>query len=150
MSLLKNSIYILLLFILLINITGCKSYDFETNNINIEDIYNQEEDEYYVYFYMDDCKYCEDCFDTVLEYLNNPLDLKLYVCKVNKNDIIKRFYEGEDGQGESGGYFVDGVTDYNDLYISGVPSLIKIDITNTSYFVTSGRKKIIAYFNDMK
>lgn len=146
---LKNKILFLLLLILCIVLVGCKKEKYEINIITIEDIYMQEEDEYYVYFYKEDCPYCEDVFEYVNEYLNNPKELKLYVCDLTEDETIKRDYDGEGGQGSNKNYYVDGVTKYEDLYIAGVPSLIKIDPNDISYYVTSGRKKITEYFTNL-
>lgn len=72
--------------------------------------------------------------------------------KVVKEEVIsneiKRMYEGNDGQGSSGKYFVNGVTKYNDLYIAGVPSLILINEEKVGVFITSGRKNIKEFFNN--
>jgi len=150
MCCLKNkSLFIVFLFMILITLVGCNKQTYEKNIITIEDIYIQEEDEYYVYFYKEDCPYCEDVFEYVNEYLNNPTELKLYVCDLTDDETIKKEYEGENGQGTKGTYFVDGVTKYEDLCIAGVPSLIKIDGNNISYFVTSGRSKITEYFKNL-
>ena len=150
MRLLKgNNIFKLFIFILFIIVfTGCKNYNYDTKYI-IEDkeIFNQVEEEYYVYFYKQNCKYCEDCFDIINKYLNNENDIKLYVCDIT-NSGIARLYEGENGQGTSGHYFVNGVTEYRYLYISGAPSLIKIT-NKVSEFVTSGRSSIKQYFNNI-
>ena len=39
----------------------------------IEDynIFNKSEDEYYVYFYKDNCKYCIDSYETINKYLSD-------------------------------------------------------------------------------
>lgn len=228
MRLLKSS-FIILIILLTFCLCGCSEKKQYTKNvIEMENIYNQQEEKYYVYFYKDNCPYCDDCYEIINEYLNGEYLIKLYICDLSdsevvtytitynnsnnssyikfknnmlykySNDIlsidlsedsyrvnlqsgsffdfeikrgkmkydcdfikdikteeekiaspIKRFYEGEGGQGSSGGYFVDGVTNYNDLYISGVPSLIEINSDNISKFVVSGRKSIIEYFDNL-
>lgn len=64
------------------------------------------------------------------------------------NNEIKRAYNGTDGQGSSGKYYVDGVRKYSDLYIAGVPSLILVNEENVSTFITSGRKNIKEFFSN--
>lgn len=147
---LKNKIlYILIIFILSLLLVGCNKKEYKTNIITEEEIYLQEDIEYYVYFYKEGCKYCEDVFDVINEYISNPYDLPLYVCKIDADSIVNRKYSGE-GQGTSGTYYVDNMVVYTDLYISGAPSLIKINEKNVSSFVTSGRKSILQYFEELK
>ncbi len=229
MRLLKSNLIIILVIFMLLNV-GCRQkkvqYD-EKYIINMEDIYNQNDDEYYVYFFKDQCPYCDDTYDTIIKYLekcDGKEYLNLYICDLSevvfktykieyldtyatitfkndeidsyskdikeikkvlgkyyitfnhgteasfmiedekieildkfitnivligetkKDNIIKRAYDGEGGQGSKGTYYVDGVSRYDELYISGVPSLIKITKDDISYFVTSGRKSVIVYF----
>lgn len=152
---LKCSIKTFLVIFALLFVVGCKDNQYIYEEvITIDKIYSQEEEEYYIYFYQEDCPYCEDCYETIneyLEYMNENKCIKLYICDLTDdfNKTIKRAYEGENGQGSSGKYFVDGLTEYTELYISGVPSLIRIDSTKTSYFVTSGRSNIKNHFNEI-
>ena len=231
MRLLKGSLLIILLLTLLL-ICGCGNKNNGYNEdyiIKEEDIFNQLEDEYFVYFYKNDCPYCEDVYQIIDEYINLSQEnnlTKLYVCdlsdqylitykiyyednitfikllngniyeyddtvlKVSKEKIkyictfkngkkssfsidndnikidnnyiskiekteeliidskIKRTYQGENGQGSKGTYFVDGVRKYSDLYISGVPSIIKINRDDISTFVVSGRKYIKEFIKE--
>lgn len=225
----KNKI-IFLIFIISIAILfcGCKENNDYGDEVKIipENIFEQDEEKYYVFFYKDSCPYCEDVFEYVIEYIENKdNDIKLYVCDLSdkklityslnfKNSIyeitvsdnkivkadeaincvynddyyiieypnniqlrvlwknnkivfnsddlqtysiikeevinceIKRAYDGNDGQGSSGKYYVNGVRKYNDLYIAGVPSLILINEEKVSTFITSGRKSIKEFFNN--
>lgn len=150
MRLLKdNNVFKLLVFIFFIIIfTGCKNYTYDEKFIiKDKDIFKQVEEEYYVYFYKDNCKYCNDCFEIVNNYLNSENDIKLYVCNITHSGIA-RLYDGENGQGTSGTHFVNGVTEYRYLYISGAPSLIKIE-NQVSTFITSGRSSVKEYFNNI-
>lgn len=221
-----NCLFILVIALALL-FTGCnnehKDYD-EIYKIAVEDIYNQKEEQYYVFFYKDTCPYCDDVFDVINNYLKADNDIKLYVCDLsnktrtiylieysnnfatfvtidgkitevegikeysNDNGIynfvfeddskgklaingdkitiksdniksveiafeetlsseIKRTYNGENGQGIEGKFFVDGVSKSNELYIATVPSIILIN-NNTSTFVTSGRSKVLAMFEN--
>lgn len=154
MYLLKNKKLLLLLLVLCIFITGCKQQKFD-DVISIDEIFAQEEEKYYVYFYKDNCPYCKDCFNDIKEYIKKAKEeefVKLYVCDLTSeyNSVIKRPYEGGNGQGSSGKYYVDGVTKYEDLYISGTPSIIRIDENKTSYFCVSGRKDVKEFINEIK
>lgn len=142
---LRNSLLLVFVIVFSLLLVGCDKQEYTMNVIKVEDIYTQEEDEYYVYFFQKNCPYCEDCFETINEYINNPSELKLYVCDLTNNQEIKR--KNQSGQGPDGGYWVDNVSDYKNLWIAGVPSLIKIDVKNNSYYVTSGRKNILAYID---
>lgn len=152
MRYLTNSLLILILLLSVV-LTGCYKYKF-METIYIDDIYTQEEDEYLIYFYTEDCYYCKKSYDTIQEYLNYQEEndsIKLYVCNLSEeeNKSIKRSYEGTGGQGSEGQYFVNAVSDPKDLYISGVPSLILINEQRFSKFVVSGRSKIIDYFTEL-
>lgn len=133
----------IVLFLSLV-LVGCNKNVYTKNCIEVEDIFFQEDEEYYVFFYQENCPYCDDCFNVISEYINDPKELNLYVCDLTNNLEIKRKYPG--GQGPNGAYLVNGVTDYTSLWIAGVPSLIRINENDISYYVTSGRKNVLAYF----
>ena len=80
----------------------------------------------------------------ISEYINDPKELNLYVCDLTNNQEIKRKYQ--EGQGPNGTYWVDNLGEYTSLRIAGVPSLIRINENDISYYVTSGRKNVLAYF----
>ena len=118
MRLLKSSIFFSFLVLILFVLSGCslfhKNYDAK---YMIEDynIFNKSENEYYVYFYKDNCKYCIDSYESINKYLKSTAHTKLYVCDLT-NSNLKRVYEGENGQGIEGYFFVNGVTNYSELY----------------------------------
>ena len=145
---LKNKLLLLLVILLSITLIGCKQ-EYTQNIIVEENIFFQKDEEYYVYFYKDNCPYCEDVFDTINEYISNPTDLPLYVCKIDESSKINRKYPSG-GQGSNEAYWVDNIKKYEDLHIAGVPSLIKITKEDISFFVTSGRKNILEYFENLK
>lgn len=61
---------------------------------------------------------------------------------------IKRAYNGVDGQGVEGKFYVNGVKDIKDLCIATVPSIILIENKESS-FVTSGRSKVLDFFENL-
>ena len=150
MRLLKNNVKYIILFVLLFSLCGCSLFkkQYESEYI-IEDvnIFNQIENEYFVYFYKTDCPYCDDVYDIVNDYLHSEANTKLYVCDLT-NSSLKKIYEGSDGQGTEGLFFVNGVTMYNELHIAAVPSLIKVS-DGISEFIVSGRKKVIEYLDNI-
>ncbi len=152
MCCLKNKLVIILVLLLGIVLVGCNEKEYTINCITEENIFFQEEQEYYVYFYKDGCKYCEAVFDIVSDYLNNPTELKLYVCKIDADSVINRKDQSGKGQGYNGTYYVDYVINYEELYIAGAPSLIKIKFNGAideAYFVTSGKTNILQYFTNL-
>lgn len=148
----KKLIILILCFFILLIITGCHKKKYTINVIKEEDIMFQMEDEYYVYFYKDGYSYCDELYSTVNEYLNNPKELKLYVCELGYNSRINRVYEGDNGQGPNGKYNIDHVMYYYYLCIPGVPTLIKV--SNNGYvdeclYVATGKVKIEEYLNNL-
>lgn len=138
----KNKLLILVLVLLVISLVGCRKK--MTNQIEVSEILEQEEDEYYVYFYKYRCPYCEACEDTINNYINNG-ELKLYTCDLTFDKIIKKENDGDDI------YNVNGVTSYEDLRIPKVPTLIKINTINsikTAEYITSGKTKVIDYISN--
>lgn len=152
MYLSKNKILILIILLCTILLVGCKKE--MPNEIKKEDIYNQIEEEYLIYFYKARCPYCEKCEDIIKDYIvQDESPIKLYTCDLSKDKEIKRYYEGAKGQGSKGQYFVDGVTNYKDLYIAGVPTIIKIKNENgikVGEYIASGKSKVIEYINEQK
>lgn len=109
-------------------------------NIKCDDIFNQEEDKYYVYFHRLNCEDCDSSAPYVIQYSKIMKDYqkcsskrKIYAVllytseeKPNLDKYIYRTYEGEGGQGTDNKFFVDGVTKWEDLYIGSTSSLISI------------------------
>lgn len=150
MRLSKNKLLLVVFLIANFLLTGCSltSKEFDSNFV-IEDkeIFNQKDSEYYVYFYKEDCKYCKDAYSTVNKYLESDKTIKLFVCNLTDSSI-KKIYEGENGQGTDGAFFVNNVLNYEDLYIAAVPSLIKVK-NGISEFIASGRKNVISFIENL-
>ncbi|MGI6710155.1 MAG: hypothetical protein ACOX4W_01725 [Bacilli bacterium] len=140
-------INIILLIILIGILTGCKDKNVEIKSLIQNEIYTQEEDRYFVYFYKDNCGYCDLTKPIILDYLK-ALEEK---SNLNKRSVygfdlsdsenmfdngeteygIFRVFEGETSHGvgdEKGNYKVNGITSWDNLYISNVPSLISITL----------------------
>lgn len=149
----EKIIKILICFVICTYLSSCSLIEemFKTNEINIEDIFTQEENEYYIYFYKEDCPYCEAVEDIVNNLENSEVSLYRINLSINENKLIGRSYTGENGEGVNGKYLVNSVTDYKDLYISIAPTIIKI-ITNSetgqkeAIYVAGGSSEIIEYF----
>lgn len=131
---------------------GCKKsseieyLDFITN-ITINEIFEMEEDTYYIYFYKNDCEYCDNLKDVLYE-VSYKGDVKIYGVNFSdeKNKLINRAYTN--GEGSNFKYYVTGCTNYNELYINGNPSLIKIE-NKVSYFIANGYRNTNAYLMDI-
>lgn len=123
---------------------------FDYTYIEDKEIFNQKETNYLVYFMKDDCPYCEKIKNTVLTYiyLSQNSALKLYVVNLKSDGLrsdILRQYTGIEGESDDKDIYVDGVTKWNELYISGTPTLIKISEENNerySRFITIGATNV--------
>jgi len=139
----KKIILMLLLVLTLSLVSGCNKAEGELKgmkNISVEEIFNQEENNYLIYFHRIDCPDCEQADPLVINYSNlvNKVDscsskrdiyvVLLYTAeeKPGESVYIYRGYEGEDGQGTDGKFFVNGVTNWEGLYIGSTASLISI------------------------
>ena len=158
-------INIILLIILIAVLTGCKDKNVEIKSLIRNEIYTQEE-EYFVYFYKDNCGYCELTKPIILNYLkalekrNNSGKRVVYGFDLSNSENIfdngeaesgiYRAFEGETshGVGEAkGNYKVNKVTSWDNLYIASVPSLISITLNSEtglkeSYLVAGNKQEI--------
>lgn len=136
--------------------------------ISKEDIFNQEEDSYFIFFQRLDCQDCEAAKPYVAQYATllkekeacddkRPVyTVVLYTKEEKPKDevIIYREYKGSDGQGTDGKYFVDGVTKWQDLYIASTSSLIAIntrrDGTKVASYAAQGASAVVTFlFNHL-
>lgn len=156
----KKLLIFLLLFGLLL-VTGCGSNGKlkGVKNINKQNIFNQTEEKYYVYFHRLDCPDCDEAAPAVINYMNI---IKEYSGCQNKRPVyavllytesekpgdsvyIYREYDGE-GEGKEGTFKVDNITDWKDLYIGATSSLISISPfqgEKTAYFEAQGAEDIM-------
>lgn len=141
-----NKVFIIIInFCLILLMGGCSLINDET--IDIDQIYKQKEEVYYIYFYKENCSYC-DLVQEEIQLIESG-DIKLY--KVNlslkNNTLIGRTHPS--GHGKNNAYFVDGVTDYNQLYIAIAPTIIKIETIDgikVSSYVAGGSSEIMDLF----
>lgn len=156
-----KKIIVLLMSIMTIFLVSCSKNEYlELAEIKESQIFTQEEDTYYVYFHKPDCSGCETAKTDVLHYnyLSSKKGLiKIYGMNLYNEDNVKSFiyrkYDGEDGQGDDKQFFVDGVKEWNNLYIPGTPALILINIVNgrkEAKFVCQGASKIIKYLGELE
>lgn len=108
----------------------------EYNYITDKEIFLQAYDEYLVYFMKDNCSWCSKIKDDVLRYQYKlsleqyQKNIKLFVVNLHtpeRKSMILREYK-EDGGND--GFYVDGVTKWDSLYIPSTPTLIKISTEN--------------------
>ncbi|MDD3437673.1 MAG: hypothetical protein PHC64_11030 [Candidatus Gastranaerophilales bacterium] len=139
----KKVFLLLVLLFSIATLSGCNQAGSLQGVISIkkEDIFNQKEDKYYIYFHRLDCEDCEASAPYVIQYAHMLKDYKgcagkrkIYAVllyteeeKPGEEVYIYRKYTGEDGQGTDGNYYVNGVTDWRDLYIATTSSLIAIN-----------------------
>ena len=132
--------------------------------IEDSEIFKMEEKSYYVFFVKDTCPYCEKARPEVIkyntlvtsgaeEYSDNLKVYQVYVKKGSYKSVISRAYSNVlgNGQGTDGKYFVDGVTEWDKLYIGSAPSLIlisEVDGVKTAKYITQGKTNIVNYLNN--
>ncbi|MGD9605146.1 MAG: hypothetical protein AB7V00_03185 [Bacilli bacterium] len=163
-----KKIGLILLLLSLGFLVGCTKEPGElegVSNISPQDIFNQKEDKYYIYFHRVDCADCEESSPYVINYAQiiknyegcsdkRPIYAILLYTKSEKpgrTTYIYREYEGEGGQGTENKYYVDGVTDWEDLYIASTSSLISVSKNTsgikTSKYVAQGAQAVIDALN---
>lgn len=145
--------------ILLVNIvmvlSGCDliSEMFKTNEINASEIFDQVESGYYVYFYKDDCQYCDMVSEVIAHLERDGVSIYKVNLSKNKNKLIGRAYDGIDAEGSNNKYKVTGVATYEELYISIAPTIILIEYNNEAQekqakYVAGGTKEILDIFSN--
>ena len=79
-------------------------------------------------------------------------NIKVYKINLSKknNQLIGRGYEN--GQGSNGKFYVDGISSYDELYISIAPAIIKISRNKESLdkeasYIAGGSREIIEMFS---
>ena len=154
---------VLLLSVFVLSACSGKGKLANVDSIKKEDIFNQEEDAYYVYFHRIDCSDCEQSSPSVIEYSTIRLEKagcstkrKVYSVLVYTKDekpgektYIYREYTGDDGEGTDGKYKVTGVTEWDDLYIATTSSLIAIntnkDGVKVASYVAQGASDVVSH-----
>lgn len=137
-----RKLLVLFLFLGIFVLSGCASDNKldGVKQIKKQDIFNQKEDKYYVYFHRIDCPDCDESAPMVISYMNilkeipgcrnkRPVYSVLLYTESEKpghSVYIFREYEGTDGEGKEGTFKVTGITDWQDLYIGSTSSLISI------------------------
>ena len=127
----------------------------EYRTIKEEDIFNQNEESYFVYIYRDGCSWCKKISDRVKAYIykttlaNYSYSMKVFPLNLTEGGSkasIFRSYDGDDGEYNDGKFKVTGLTSIDEMYISSTPALIRIDIIDgvrTAKFVAGGATNVI-------
>ena len=91
--------------------------DLELPKIAWSDIFLKEDDKYLVYFYSEECGYCNSIKEEILDYYEMTTR-KMYFIDVieDGNVVINHSFDS-----------VIGVNDVNNLFIRGTPSLLEIE-----------------------
>lgn len=157
---------------IIIDVLKNKDYNLTAKWIEVVDysfiddnqIFNQEQEEYLVYFMKTGCPWCDKIKDDVIRYQlkTNQLEqynsnIKLYAINLysnGKKSIILRKYTENN---EEEGFFVSDAKKWDDLYIPSTPALIKIsteenirkaEVLETG--ATSIKNKLFEYIKDEK
>lgn len=116
----------LLLTFLILQICSCSSNEliiYEDNldydlisefQISWNDIFNQKENEYLVYFYSQTCGYCEDIKEDILRFYKDS-EICMYFVSDKENFVI-----GHDINNTI------GCDDISSFYIIGTPTLVEV------------------------
>lgn len=155
-----KKVVLLILFIIISSfLVGCGSSDMKgIKNLTQQQIYEQKEDKYYIFFYREGCSGCEDTKPYILAYIKalksgdydgarqiygvNLSDEKNYTMYVSNKEV--------GGQGTDGRFWVDGVTNWSELKIGSTPSLITVylkDGVKTTQYAGQGKDKIVEILN---
>lgn len=157
----KKVILLVLIMVSAFTLCGCKkSTDMDyLKSLTQQNIFTQKEEKYFVFFYRDDCTGCEETKPYIINYWNavnnGAYQGKRQIYGVNisneKNTKIYRKYAGTGGQGTDGAYFVDGVSQWDKLYIGSTPSLISIyerDGVRYAKYQAQGKDAILEVLNN--
>ncbi|MFA7126187.1 MAG: hypothetical protein WC182_01315 [Bacilli bacterium] len=138
----KKLIALVLVMVLALTLSGCKK-ETQITFLSGQDIFNQE-GTYFVIFFRDDCPDCESVKPLVITYLDLLTDEpkeyegKSTIYGVNlsdpaNEDIYRAYNEARKdwgtGQGDSENFWVDGVEQFDQLYIAETASMISIGTT---------------------
>ncbi len=88
--------------------------DYLDSSIVYEDMFSQKEDEYFVYIYSKSCSHCEAIKNDVLSFLKEDI-VPVYLLRYTKDIRVNQDIE-----------LTIGVSDINDFYIAGTPTLVHI------------------------
>ena len=82
-----------------------------------KDIFNVEENNYLIYFYSEECGYCNMIKDEVLSYFQITTRKMYFVDVANDEEVVvKHTYDS-----------IQGVKCIDDLFIRGTPSMLEIE-----------------------
>lgn len=138
----KKLIALVLVAMLAITLVGCKK-ETKITYLSQQDIFEQE-GTYFVVFFRDDCPDCESVKPLVITYLDvlakddEEYEGKSFIYAVNLSDkdnsLMYRVYNAArkgwgDGQGDDGNFWVNGVEQWDQLYIGETAALISIGTT---------------------
>lgn len=154
----KIFIAVIMMFVLIIS-NGCEKTTAnnikEIKNLVQQEIFTQEDQRYYIFFYRDNCGDCEKAKPFVLDYVEasktNDELIPLYGVNLSDplNKSMYRRFSGKGGQGTgetcSGLFKVDNVTKWDNLYIGCTASIILIYTYNdvkTAKFRANGKDNI--------
>lgn len=156
----KRAIIVLIVIILSAVLVGCNKTDMKgIKNLTQQEIYEQKEDKYYIFFYRDGCSGCEDTKPYIKAYIkalktgNYEGARPIYGVNLSSEENYTMYVSNkkEGGQGTDGRFWVDGVTNWEELCIGSTPSLITVyvkDGVKTTQYAAQGKEKITVVLNE--
>lgn len=112
--------------------------------IDDKNVFMQEENHYLVYFMKDGCSYCDKIKKDINKYLylsskdDYSKSLSLYVVNLKTNGYTSSILNSK-GHTDT---YINGVTNWEDLYVSGTPTLIEVK-SGVAKLIEIGSTKIV-------
>lgn len=158
----KKVLFFVIICMLFMVMGGCNK-KVTPGYISAENIYNGNGENYLIYFEKENCSQCAQTLPTLIEYqtqVSRKGGVNVYRVLLEYTDengevitlpISRAVENGDTGQGPSGNFYVDGVSNWIQLHIAATPSLIEvkaIDGVKQSKLVAVGTTEIETYLND--
>lgn len=114
------------------------------NTIKDTDVFNQQEESYYIVFITPKMAKYEEIIDLIIKYQNLNKDKLLYVVDIS-NSIINRAYNKSGGEGYNNKFYCTKAREYDELYIYATPSIIEINKNNDNRYIGAYSSEVISY-----
>ena len=118
-----------------------EEYEIVTKQrINLADIFQQEETEYLVFCHADTCSHCKEIIGDVIAFAQENivktyfLNVSIPTNKINKCSVNE---------------LTVGVSNYEDLYIAGTPTIIKVEDHLTTANIP-GKDGCLTFLNEQR
>ena len=160
----KKVLFFVIIGMFLMVMTGCNK-KVTPGYISAENIYEGNGDNYLIYFEKENCSQCAQTLPILIDYqtkVSKKGGINVYRVLLEYTDengevitlpISRAVENGDTGQGPSGNFYVDGVSNWIQLHIAATPSLIQVkavDGKKQSTLVAVGTTEIETYLNNLQ